>query len=328
MNYPRRALDSFVLLFLLSVVFLNITAHARNTDVDNGGVEVINAGGIVMYKFRDASGKMIVQDTPPPQYFDDAAPVEPEAAVEAVAKVVQEVAPPPPPPEPLLSPLHRVMAWSLAALLAVGGAVVGLAPHLRRRLSENSVDRAMRTSGYASFSDVKLGTGGQSYVTIDKLVRTPAGILVLVVEKLTGDIRGEAKSNHWATGTNVVPNPLRRLHQAAGIVENLATDVPVYGRVVDLGNARYANDMGPTIQKASAFKASLPGLSKQGPTPRALDAAWRTLMRFERSNNETSRVLGSGAAAWLRRHRNESLATMLMTLSVIIIIATVYLQGL
>ncbi len=327
MNYPERVLDSILLVVLLSVAFISVAAYARNTDVDNGGVEVVKAGGIVMYRFRDDSGKMIIQDTPPPHYFDDAAPVAADAPTAPVTKVVKKV-PPPPPPEPLLSPLQKKLAWSVAALLAAGAAFVGLRPWLRRRLSESAVERAVRGSGYASFNDVKLGTGGQSYITIDKLVRTPAGILVLVVEKLNGDIRGESKADHWATGTNVIPNPLQRLHQAAGIVESLATDVPVYGRVVDLGNARFQTDMSPTIQKLSAFRGSLPGLSTEGPAPRALDAAWRTLMRFERSNNETPRALGGGAMAWLKRYQNECLAALLMTLSIFTVITTVYLQGL
>ena len=61
---------------------------------------------------------------------------------------------------------------------------------------------------------------------------------------------------------------------------------------------------------------------------RALDGAWRRLMRFPRANASPPRVLGTGWKGWIHRHWRETSAGALGGLAIVgLATATFFLLG-
>ena len=184
----------------------------ESADEGTTGVEVIRRGDVTLFKYRDAQGNLVIEDRPPPQFFE-VDEVEPPIAPPEPPPVV--ALPPPPPPEPFLPRWLVWCGWAILGLMLLGTPVLWFWPQLHRWWRETPVDRALRLAELPYFADVKLSLGAHTLSEVDRMVRTPAGILILSVEKLHGEIRGTANDDQWVRGTSTIVNPLARVRLLA-----------------------------------------------------------------------------------------------------------------
>ena len=311
----RRLIAAGLTVTAFLAAVLAAADHHPATTADD--VEVMRRGGVIVYRYRDENGRTIVVDRPPPFYFDstsDEALDTPEAPVEAPPPVPPS---PPPPPEPR-RPTWWPFAWSVPALMLALALGLYLRPVLQRWRSETTLDRTLRRASLPVFHDLKLSPDGRRQVVADRVVRLPTGLLVLVVADLNGDIRGATDADHWLTPAGPILNPLKRLQQAVAAVEHFALQVPVDGKLVVRGQPKFHMALPSTVQRAADVNASFePSASPPAPD-RALDTAWRTLMRFPRSNEQVRRPGRGGASAWLARHIRElGVAALVVTAAAI-----------
>lgn len=314
-----------ILLCTLPLAMSSPAGAEEAVEEQTNGVEVIRRGDVVLFRYRDEQGNLIIEDRPPPQYFD----VE-EVEVEEVEEVEPEpvVVPPPPPPAPWMPGWLVSVSWAALGLLLLSVPLIWFFPLWLQWRRETPVDRVLRLGELPYFSDVKLSLGAHTLSEVDRLVRTPAGILILGVEKLQGEIRGTATDDQWVRGTETIINPLARVRHAEKMIAKITPDVPTFGRVVDLGKARYRTGMPATVQKLNVFAGGLSAFAEGKVPDRTLDTAWRTLMRFPRANQDKPRALGVGWQGWIRRHPFETSACVVLAITVIAAIALLVAQRL
>lgn len=288
-------------------------------------VEVIQTeDGRLIYKYTDEAGNITFQDRPPPEYFD-ALPQEVEESPP------EDVTPPQPaaPPAPFKSAYLPYVLFVLSGLSLLASLYVLLAPILQRLRRESTLDRMLRKAGMTSFTDVKLKSGARAPIEVDRIVRTPAGILILGEERLAGAITGTADSGTWQRAGDddhiQMANPLVRVRQASKIIQKLVGEVPIFNRVIYEGQARFVNGTPATVRSLSAFRQGLSYFTQDQVEARTMDAAWRRLMRLPRSNVEPLRVVGAGWQGWIRRYWREILAGASTTLAVVCSLVAIFL---
>lgn len=291
-----------VWLLLLASMIAGTAVRAADAAVDD--VVVIDAGGTLMYKYRDRSGQVVVQDRPPLGYFEQ-------------LQATEETGRTPTTPIPLsirtespdgfaraLATLGRWLPW---VLIALGGYVL-VVPALRSRLKEPALVRWLRRAGFAAFTDVDLRMPDGRETRIDCLARTPAGILVITTVRLRGRVSALSEARRWTLTTandeQQIDSPLMSNAAKTRMVAELIGDVPAHGRVVNLSRAHFAAGVPTGLHQPAGFRESLRHFAESTVDGRSLDGAWRVLMRFPRSNVEHRRVFGVGWKAWLWRRRH------------------------
>ena len=135
-------------------------------------------------------------------------------------------------------------AWVLVACLAV---VVGLAlitwQYLRRTSEARRLRRVLRSIASESQSDLVIPDGMDGHIQIQHILLTAHGILVMDLKQVRGSIFAGEKLEEWtAMDGNErfrFVNPLAALRARTAAVRALVRDVPVYGRVVFVGDAEF-----------------------------------------------------------------------------------------
>ena len=295
------------------------------------GVTVIKSDGTVMYRYLDESGQIIIQDKPPAEYFEPELAEEGEGLEPVEPQPVPLLAVEPAPAAPSLADrVIRVVQWLAAIALLAGGLYLLAAPVVRKWLSEPVLARVLRKEGFPVFFDVAVKSGPRTHAEIDCLARTPSGILVLGLADLEGQISGRHDADAWIVtnknDTYTVNNPLLKNLADTAVVQDLVGDVAVHGRVVYTGHAKFSSGKPGRVQSIAALRESLEHFATgRYARQRKLQVAWRTLMRFPRSNVESPR--GSGWEAWLRRHWHAVAGALLTGLSASGVLALIMTGG-
>lgn len=281
-------------------------------------VTVIHTEQNVMYKYRDADGNMVVQGQPPPGFLNprkanaEAAPVEEAMPIipNAVSKPVERVEPP-------------VAPWilvSFAVLLLLMGVAVLLWQPVRRFFRESPLERVVRKSGYPAFSDVVLPGHGAGERTIEHVLHTPSGLLLLSAPEISGIVTGGHDLPSWSCGTKTdrqqTPNPVLENAKSVEAVRQLVGNVPVFGRVVMTRKVSFPLRPPAEVLSLQTLKHSLPEFAVHPAAERELGGAWRLLMRYPRSADTLRHAPGVGAGAWMRRHRSSVAGGFLLLLGV------------
>lgn len=327
-KYPMNGCPSPVsrdIQYALIVVLMGLTMATVAQTETAESVEVIQTeDGRVIYKYTDAAGNVAFQDRPPPEFFE-VAPQEP-GVIQPEVETVQKSGVPASQDKATYLPLILLVG---AGLLLLAGLYVILAPGLQRWRRESTLERMLRKARMLSFTKVQLSSGTRSNVEIDRLVKTPAGILVLGEEQLSGTITGTNDSDTWQRAGRddsiQMANPLVRVRYAENLVQELVGEVPTFGRVIYTGHARFVNGTPANLRSLSAFRKGLNYFMQDEVEASTLDAAWRRLMQFPRSNTEPLRILGSGWQGWIRRKWREALAGGLAGLALIFILVALFL---
>ncbi|MEO1575090.1 MAG: nuclease-related domain-containing protein, partial [Pseudomonadota bacterium] len=237
--------------------------------------------------------------------------------------VLPQAAPPPPTPPPRepARPAWWAPAWAVPIALLLGALVFAVRPWLSRWRRETPLDRAIRLSGYPVYEDLKLSPDGRRSVMVDRLIRTPSGLIALTVAELSGEIRGALDADHWLMGKTPFLNPLKRLQQATAATAHYALAVPVHARLVIRGQPKFAMPLPSSAVSVSTFARTLEEFIEPEVPTRELDSVWRTLMRMPRSNDKVLKPRGIGPGAWLRRHATALLAGSLVAVALMVAVA-------
>ncbi len=271
-------------------------------------VEVIQTGPTIMYKYRDADGVMVVQGQPPPGFLnpretadddapaDAAAPVPASPLTEATARPAAE-----PPATPALA-----MA-ALGALCLFAGLSLVLLKPVTRLMRESALDRVVRQSGFPAFRGVQMPRKAGGALTLEHVLCTPSGLLVLEAPEISGVVTGGPALPSWSCGSKTerveVPNPLLQVENNVAAVSELVGGVPVFGRVVLTGKVTFPLEPPAEVQTLKALRARLPGFADEPTSERELGGAWRLLMRYPREADTLPVVpYRPGAMAWVARH--------------------------
>ena len=321
----HNRLVAWALMFCGTTLFVlapNGVCAAKEGVEPKNEVEVVHADGRVFYKYVDENGDIVFEDRPPPQYFDVELEEE-EVELPQMEVSVDTVLPPAPTGRWL-----RLVMLLLVPVLFLVGLYVLLQPRVRRLLTESSLDRKLRHANMPCFNRLQLSDGARTQIEADKVVKTPSGILVIGVEKLSGTITGTAEQREWhragRADSFTFANPLMRVEYATQIVQKLVGETPVFGRVIYSGDARFSNGLPAKVTRMSAFQEGIDHFSKSKVGSDQLDAAWRSLMVFPRSNKEPNRLLGIGWLGWLRRHWRETTSGVLVAISIILSIVVLF----
>lgn len=309
---PAKTLITIILLLMTGLHVIPAVAQ------EGENIEVIQRDGRVIYKRTDIDGNVSFLDRPPPEYFDVEEEVEEVLLEPVVLSPHAPLAPPPPPAWP------RLLTLVLSLLSILTGIIILIYPLVRRWLSESTVDRSLRLAGMPHFLDIQLSDGTRRHVVVDRVVKTPRGILVFNEETLSGKIESLPDDDNWykveGNHRESFANPLLRVRQATSLIRDLTSDVPVYGRVLYTGNATFINGAPPKVNSVNAFRKGIDHFIESAISATSLDAAWRRLMVFPRSNDQRPPILGIGWLGWLRRHWHLACAGVMSFVSLVLLL--------
>ena len=191
-------------------------------------------------------------------------------------------------------PIEALLAqltWAIPAIAAVL-ALKALLPRLLGRAGEARVGARLKRLLPEVRDDLILPDGRGGLTQIDHLALTPAGLLVVETKTYSGLILGQA---HEPTWTQVIgrrrhrfQNPLRQNFAHVRAIEALLPDIPVEGRVVFAGQARFANGMPEGVCHAADLADELRSLRQGQPSP-VLRDAWARVLAAARTDRAARR---------------------------------------
>lgn len=168
---------------------------------------------------------------------------------------------------------------AVAALLAVIGARAW-----RQRRRERIVDDSLAAVATDRLRDVVVpdGTGGE--IELAHVLLTVSGVLVVDVKRIEGRIFGSDRMDDWTAMAEQrrlsFPNPQGPLLDRVAAVRRLLHDVPVDGRVVFVGDARFGDHPPSHVLRLDALQAWAGADGGQGTPPEPYLVAWRELRRL------------------------------------------------
>ncbi len=141
--------------------------------------------------------------------------------------------------------------WTTAVILLFIAVLPVLIWVIQHGRGERRVRRLLSRFGRKTLDKVSLPDGMDGELTIDHLVLTSSGILVLSVKRYDGFIYAGEKIEMWTQvlkGKNFpFANPLKELNLSVLAVKAVAQDVPVTGKVLFAGRGEFPNDKPPGV---------------------------------------------------------------------------------
>ena len=146
----------------------------------------------------------------------------------------------------LMLPALQLLAVGIGSALVANCLTLLFRPALIGRGGERAVRLALARLGLPALHDVVLADA-LGHTQIDHLVRTTQGIVVIETKTFSGWITGTLYSAEWTqhlAGGRIrhrFQNPVRQNHRHCKAVEAaiIGLTVPVYGRIVSAGRARF-----------------------------------------------------------------------------------------
>jgi Nuclease-related domain len=178
------------------------------------------------------------------------------------------------------------LVWFVPALVALA-ALKALLPRLSGWIGERRVSAKLERLFPAVRHDLILPDGRGGLTQLDHLALTPGGLLVVETKTYSGVILGQANESTW---TQVIgrrrhsfQNPLRQNYAHVRALETLAPDIPIEGRVVFAGRARFPKGLPEGVCRPADLAVELATL-RQGQVTPALSRAWdRELQHKEKA---------------------------------------------
>ena len=135
---------------------------------------------------------------------------------------------------------HRV--WLLSGLLL--GLLLVLIWAVRRRRSKIGLEELLEDIGMDRVSDVLVSDGMGGEISIEHLVLTGKGLVILDVKTITGSVFASDQIDEWTvmtpTGRISIQNPQRALHDRISALRLLVRNVPVFGHVLFVEGADFS----------------------------------------------------------------------------------------
>ena len=202
------------------------------------------------------------------------------------------------------SVISLIVPASLAGLLALYGLRRLLdeqAKRWRGAKGEREVQRTLKRLFSKSAHNLYLPLPGSGRLTeIDHIVLTSAGLLVVETKNYSGDIYGRADESTWTKfnrgKSRTFQNPLKQNQAHIRAVQALNLGVPVIGRVVLAGPARFPKGVPDGVSYLKSLRHDLKELRRGRPSP-ALEAAWSTLLANARTDRAAQKAHREGLRA-------------------------------
>ena len=176
------------------------------------------------------------------------------------------------------------LVTAVAVVIAV--AVTILVPIMvrryRRDAEQRRVAKIIKALNIPALKNVAFPDGMESYVFIDYLLLTPAGIVVLDLQDYNGFIFGGPNIDQW---TQMVrqrgykfENPLHQNAWRLQIIRSFVEDAPLIGKVVFSSVSQFPKGIPEGVLHVSTLSADLAELIDNKETPEAVRKAWDELL--------------------------------------------------
>jgi len=174
-----------------------------------------------------------------------------------------------------------------AALVAVAVAIVlvgvGVAWWLARRRAAAALPARLRQVADDLLAGVLLTDAEAGQVHVEYALLTRAGIVVVDVRDVAGNVFGSETMNEWTVlaGSRraTFTNPLPFLYDRVAAVRRIVPELPVRGVVAFTGRAQFTKGMPPKVAPVGALLAELAAEREtvDGPPADQLAAGWAAL---------------------------------------------------
>ena len=112
-----------------------------------------------------------------------------------------------------------------------------------RRRSERTVESVLRDIAYERLQNLVIPKADEGEIQIDHLILTAAGLLIVDIKEVEGNVFGSDKMDQWTVISEdkrfTFSNPQPALYDRIAAVRQIVRQVPVSGRVVFLDGARF-----------------------------------------------------------------------------------------
>lgn len=174
-----------------------------------------------------------------------------------------------------------VTAIAVAIAVVITLVVSMLLRRYRRDAEQRRVAKIIKTLNIPVLQNVAFPDGMESYVFIDYLLLTPAGIVVLDLQDYNGFIFGGPNIDQW---TQMVrqrgykfENPLHQNAWRLQILRSFVEDAPLIGKVVFSSVSQFPKGIPEGVLHVSTLSDDLARLTENKETPEILHKAWNEL---------------------------------------------------
>lgn len=105
------------------------------------------------------------------------------------------------------------------------------------------LDQVLNTIGFDRVHNLVLPNGDDGEILIDQLLLTSAGLLIVEIKNVEGNVFGSDKMDDWTVigeeRRYTFPNPQPGLYDRIAAVRQVVRQVPVTGRIVFLDGAEF-----------------------------------------------------------------------------------------
>lgn len=137
---------------------------------------------------------------------------------------------------------------------------------LRRSTYPRQLKRTIRKISKESMADIVVPDGLDGEIQLDYLLLTAKGLLVLDVKHVNGRLYGGENMDSWTVIERgqrfTFANPAGPLRERVIAIRTLLSDVPVDGRVVVLGDVRFATGVPECVVSLSRLQDEFLGHTK------------------------------------------------------------------
>lgn len=167
--------------------------------------------------------------------------------------------------------MNHLPATPILVGLVLGGVAIGLVASWawrwwRQRRARRRLVLAIASTGFEHLEDVLVPDGNGSTYHVDFLVLTARGILVVDLRDVAGNIFGGDQMTDWTVmdGSlrHTFVNPQGGLYDRIAAVKALSGEVPVEGRIVFTGRARFPKGLPRWTVPVDTLRADFPPVDR------------------------------------------------------------------
>ena len=154
--------------------------------------------------------------------------------------------------------------------------------HRRRTAEDRMLVRSIRRVSDTFLRHVIVPDGVDGYVSIDFLILTPGGVLVLMVQNYSGILFGGARIDYWTQMLRhksfKFDNPLPGNELRVASIQNMVgPDTPVTGRVVFTNNGEFPKGIPEGVSMIDQLAEDLADYVQAGEVSDENRGAWERL---------------------------------------------------
>lgn len=183
----------------------------------------------------------------------------------------------------LMTEYGLVLAIAAVVLVTLMIALPVMLRLYRRDAEQRRVAKLIKNLNTSYLREVAFPDGMDGYLFIDYLVLTPAGILVIDLQDYSGFIFGAANIDQW---TQMVrrrgfkfENPLHRNAWRVQVIQTLASDATVMGRVVFSSTSQFPKGIPEGVSHVSTLTTDIAPLFGNKSVSESLRKAWDELAK-------------------------------------------------